>query len=131
MIKLTGQALLQHRADCLAQGMKAGEIARSAGYISQRKDGIERIHFTEFYENILIAQGEMIRVNIHVAEMTPMGVQPVWSNSFTTSSRNVRTISRKVREMTNLTGVRCSRTVKNGVVHLRHAGEFVSYNIPA
>jgi hypothetical protein len=129
--KLTGQALLQHRADCLAQGMKAGEIARTAGYLSQRKDGIERIHFTEFYENILIAQGKMHRINISMAEMTPIGIQPVWSNSFTTSSRNVRNISRKVREMTNLTGVRCKRTVNNGVVHLYHAGEFVSYNIPA
>ena len=133
MIKLTGQTLLQHRADCIVQGMRAGEIARTAGYVSQRKNGIERIHFTEFYENILIAQGKMTRVNINVAELTPMGVQPVWGDSFTTSSRSVRSIARKVREMTKLTGVRCKRTVHNGVVVLYpyHSDEIVSYNIPA
>jgi hypothetical protein len=133
MTKITGQTLLQHRADCLAQGMKAGEIARTAGYVGQRKDGTERIHFTEFYEEVLIAQGKMHRINISMAEMTPMGIQPVYSNSFTTFSRDVRTISRKVRQLTNLTKVRCKRTVHNGVVVLYpyHSDEIVSYNIPA
>ena len=133
MIKLTGQALLQHRADCQMQSMSNAEIARSAGYAVQRKDGSERIHFTEYYENVLIAQGKMIRVNINVAELTPMGVQPVWGDSFTTTTRSVRSISRKVREMTKLTGVRCKRTVHNGVVVLYpyRSDEIVSYNIPA
>jgi hypothetical protein len=131
MIQLTGQDLLQHRENCRAVGMGAADIVRAAGYIGQRKDGSERLNYTRYYEEVLIAQGKMYRINIYMAEMTPMGVQPIWSDSFTTSSRSVRSVSRKVRQLTHLTGLRCKRTVKNGVVHLYRAGEFVSYNIPA
>ena len=133
MTKLTGQALLTHRDDCRAAGMNNAAIVRAAGYIGTKKDGSERLHFTEYYENILIAQGKMFRININVAEITPMGVQPTWGDSFTTSSRSARSVARKVRQLTKLTGVRCKRTVENGVVALYpyRSDDMVCYNLPA
>jgi hypothetical protein len=133
MTKLTGTALLAHREACRAAGVGNVAIVRSAGYIGTRKDGTERLNFTEYYENILIAQGRMFRIKIDVAEFTPMGVQPVWSDSFTVDSKSHRSIARKVRERTKLTGVKCTRTVKDGVAVLypRGTNEMVAYTLPA
>ena len=132
MTKLTGTDLLNFRAESLAQGMSNPEIARGAGYAVTRQDGTERIYFTEFYENILIARGHMYRITVNVAENTPMGVQPIWGDSFTTSSRSVRSIARKVRAMTKLTNVKCKKVIQDGKVYLYpyRSGEMVAYNLP-
>jgi hypothetical protein len=132
MTKLTGTELLDFRTDCLSQGMSGPEIARGAGYAVTRQDGTERIHFTEFYENILIARGNMFRITINVGEITPMGIQPIWTDSFTTSSRSARSIARKVRAMTKLTGVKCRKVVQGRTVYLYpyRSGEMVAYNLP-
>ena len=130
--KLTGTDLLNFRAESLAQGMSNPEIARGAGYAEMRENGTERIYFTEFYENILIARGHMYRITIHMAENTPMGVQPIWCDSFTTSSRSARSIARKVRELTKLTNVKCKKVIQDGKVYLYpyRSGEMVAYNLP-
>jgi hypothetical protein len=132
MSKLTGTDLLNFRAESLAQGMSNTQIAREAGYSVIRQCGSERIFFTEFYENILIAQGKMFRININVAEITPMGIQPIWCDSFTTSSTNARSIARKVRELTKLTNVKCRKFVTKRTVYLYpyRSGEMVAYNLP-
>jgi hypothetical protein len=132
MTKLTGTDLLNFREDSLAQGMTAGQIARGAGYAVTRQDGTERIYFTEFYENILIARGHMFRININVAEITHMGIQPIWTDSFTTSSTNARSIAKKVRAMTKLTGIKCRKVVQGRTVYLYpyRSGEMVAYNLP-
>jgi hypothetical protein len=132
MTKLTGTDLLSFRDESLAQGMTAGQIARGAGYAEMRENGTERIYFTEFYENILIARGHMYRITIHMAENTPMGVQPIWTDSFTTSSRSARSIARKVRELTKLTNVKCKKVIQDGKVYLYpyRSGEMVAYNLP-
>ena len=132
MTKLTGTDLLNFRAESLAQGMSNPEIARGAGYAVTRQDGTERIHFTEFYENILIARGNMWRITVNVAENTPMGIQPGWTDSFTTSSRSARSIARKVRQMTKLTNVKCKKVVQDGKVYLYpyRSGEMVAYTLP-
>jgi hypothetical protein len=133
MVKLLGQELLSHREECRAQGMANGAIVRAAGYTSIRKDGRERINFCEYYENVLIAQGKMYRITVNVAELTPAGVQPIWTESFTVNSINRRSIARKVRAMTKLTGAKCSRIERNGVVYLypTKSDEMVAYNLPA
>jgi hypothetical protein len=133
MIKLTGSALLAHREACRAAGVSNAIIVRSAGYIGTRKDGSERIQFTEYYENVLIAKGEMFRIKIDVAEFTPQGLQPVWGYSFTTTTNNPQSIARKVRELTQLTNVKCNRTVKDGVIRLQPKGtnEMIAYTLPA
>jgi len=132
MTKLTGTDLLNFRAESLEKGMSNPEIARGAGYSVTRQDGTERIYFTEFYENILIARGHMYRITVHVAENTPMGVQPIWCDSFTTSSTNARSIAKKVRAMTKLTGVKCKKVIQDGKVYLYpyRSGEMVAYNLP-
>jgi len=132
MTKLTGTDLLNFSAESLDKGMSGPDIARGAGYAFTRKDGTERIQFTEFYENILIARGHMHRITVNVAEITPMGIQPVWTDSFTTSTRSARSIAKKVRAMTKLTGVKCKRTVQDGVAVLYpyRSGEMVAYNLP-
>ena len=132
MSKLTGTDLLNFRAESLAQGMSNTQIAREAGYSVIRQCGSERIFFTEFYENILIARGHMYRITIHMAENTPMGVQPIWCDSFTTSSRSVRSIARKVTAMTKLTNVKCKKVIQDGKVYLYpyRSGEMVAYNLP-
>lgn len=130
--KLTGTDLLNFRENCLAQGMTAGQIARGAGYAEMRENGTERIYFTEFYENVLIARGHMFRITVHVAENTPAGIQPIWCDSFTTSSTNARSIAKKVRAMTKLTGVKCKKVIQDGKVYLYpyRSGEMVAYNLP-
>ena len=130
--KLTGTDLLNFREDSLAKGMSNPDIARGAGYAVTRQDGTERIYFTEFYENVLIARGHMFRITIHMAENTPMGVQPIWCDSFTTSSRSARIIARKVRELTKLTNVKCRKFVTKRTVYLYpyRSGEMVAYNLP-
>ena len=132
MTKLTGTDLLSFRTDCLAKGFSGPEIARGAGYAVTRQDGTERIYFTEFYENILIARGHMFRITINVGENTPMGIQPVWTDSFTTSSTNARSIAKKVRAMTKLTNVKCKKVVAGRTVYLQpyRANLMVSYNLP-
>jgi hypothetical protein len=108
-------------------------IVRAAGYIGTRKDGSERLNFCEYYENVLIAQGKMYRITVHVAELTPSGIQPTWTDSFTVNSINRRSIARKVRAMTKLTGAKCSRIERNGMVYLypTKSDELVTYNLPA
>ena len=130
--KLTGTDLLNFRAESLAQGMSGPDIARGAGYAEMRENGTERIYFTEFYENVLIARGHMFRITINVAEITPMGIQPIWCDSFTTSSTNARSIARKVRELTKLTNVKCRKFVTKRTVYLYpyRSGEMVAYNLP-
>jgi hypothetical protein len=132
MTKLTGTDLLSFRDESLAKGMSGPEIARGAGYAVTRQDGTERIYFTEFYENVLIARGHMFRITIHMAEITPTGVQPIWCDSFTTSSTNARSIARKVRELTKLTNVKCRKVVQGRTVYLYpyRSGEMVAYNLP-
>ena len=132
MTKLTGTDLLNFRAESLDKGMSGPDIARGAGYAVTRQDGTERIHFTEFYENILIARGNMWRITVNVAENTPMGIQPVWTDSFTTSSRSARSIARKVRAMSKLTNVKCKKVVQDGKVYLYpyRSGEMVAYTLP-
>ena len=132
MTKLTGTDLLNFRAESLAQGMSGPDIARGAGYAVTRQDGTERIYFTEFYENVLIARGHMFRITINVAEITSMGIQPIWTDSFTTSSTNARSIAKKVRAMTKLTNVKCRKFVTKRTVYLYpyRSGEMVAYNLP-
>lgn len=133
MVKLLGQELLNHREECRAQGMANGAIVRAAGYVSTRKDGRERIHFCEYYENILIARGVMYRITVHLSELTPTGAEPIRTESFTVSSTNRRSIARKVRAMTELTGAKCTRIVRNGMVYLypTRSNQMVTYNLPA
>lgn len=33
------------------------DLVRSAGYVSRRKDGVERLNYTAFYEALLSAKG--------------------------------------------------------------------------
>lgn len=133
MRKFIGQELLDLRERCRAQGISNPAIVRTAGYVTTRKDGSERLNFTEFYENILIAQGKMYRITVHVADLTPTGPEHVWSESFTVSSINQRSIARKVRKMAELTGAKCTRIVRNGMVYLypTRLNEVVTYNLPA
>ena len=132
MTKLTGPQLLQHRKNCRAAGMSAADTVRSAGYVGNRKDGTERLYFTDFYEEIMVAQGKMVRINVCVWKITPMGIQPVQTHTFNTFSKSARSVSRKVRQLTDLTGVRCRRIEHNGVVRLYpKGGEVIAYNLPA
>jgi hypothetical protein len=131
--KITGQDLINYREHWKAQGATNAGIVRAAGYITIRKDGTQRLNFTEFYENILIARGRMWRITVNVAENTSAGAQPIWSDSFTTSSRSARSVAHKVRALTHLTGARCKRVVENGVVKLYpyRSNQMVAYNLPA
>jgi hypothetical protein len=129
MTKLTGQALLQHHRKGGAEGIRKGQLVREAGYAVVHSDGRERLCFTEYYEEILIAKGDMIRVKVDMAELTCQGVQSIWSDSFTTNSRNKRTIARKVRAMVGWTNKRCHRTENQGKVALYHGNEMVLFNV--
>jgi hypothetical protein len=129
MTKLTGQNLLSHHNKGVAEGVSKGQLVREAGYTVLRPNGEERLYFTEYYEEILIAKGAMIRVKVDMAELTPQGVQPIWSDNFTTNSRNKRTISRKVRAMIGWTNKRCYRTENQGKVALYRGDEMVMFNV--
>lgn len=127
--KLKGEALITIRKRLLDAGYKVADICRVAGYVTEKSDGTKRINFTEFYEEILIARGDMIRVCLHVAEQTPDGIQPTWGDNFTTCSKDVRTISRQVRHMMKWSNKKCKRTREGNNITLERNGEMVSYNV--
>jgi hypothetical protein len=131
MAKLTGQEILDHRTIRRQQGMTNAQIVRDAGYVYIRKDGTERVQYTEYYENILIAQGKMFRVTF-THEKVVGGIRIFSEDSYTTSLKSKRSIARNVRALTNLSGVKCRKTVHSGVVTLRpyKSSEVVTYTLP-
>jgi hypothetical protein len=57
MMALTGDELLRRVNELNAEGANKTRLARETGYITQKKDGTERVNFTGFYEALLSAQG--------------------------------------------------------------------------
>ena len=57
MTKITGTELVSTYEQMLAEGKTKSEIVRACGYTSIKEDGSERIHFTEFYTEMLNAKG--------------------------------------------------------------------------
>ena len=61
MTKITGTNLVSTYEQMLAEGKTKSEIVRACGYTSIKSDGTERLHFTDFYTEILNAKGlEMV-----------------------------------------------------------------------
>jgi hypothetical protein len=56
---LKGQELLTKVNEMREAGESASAIARECGYSSVRENGTERLHFTEFYTELLTAQGKI------------------------------------------------------------------------
>ena len=71
MTKITGTNLVSTYEQMLAEGKTKSEICRACGYTSIKSDGSERLHFTEFYTEILNAKGiEMVTEDNEEAEVT-------------------------------------------------------------
>lgn len=56
---LKGQELLTKVNEMREAGESASAIARACGYSSIRENGTERLHFNEFYTEMLTAQGKI------------------------------------------------------------------------
>lgn len=56
---LKGQELLTKVNEMREAGESASAIARACGYSSMRENGTERLHFNEFYTELLTAQGKI------------------------------------------------------------------------
>lgn len=56
-IKLHGQKLLETVKRLNDQGVSKSDQCRITGYATQKEDGTERLCFTEFYTQLLIAKG--------------------------------------------------------------------------
>jgi len=128
-VKIKGEALITLRRQLLDAGYRTADVCRVAGFVTIKQDGKKRINFTEYCEEILITRGCMIRVVVHIAEHTQMGVQPTWGDNFITTTKDVRTISKKVREMVKWTNKKCKRTRDGNIITLERDGEIVSYNV--
>lgn len=71
MTKITGTDLLSAYETMLAEGKTKSEICRACGYTSIKEDGSERLHFTDFYTEMLNAKGvEMQTDDDEEAEVT-------------------------------------------------------------
>lgn len=57
MTRITGSELISMVDDLTVQGKTRSEICRAAGYTSIKQDGNERLHFTDFYTELLEAKG--------------------------------------------------------------------------
>ena len=57
MTRITGLQLVSLVDTLTAEGETRSNICRAAGYIGQKDDGSERLHFTAFYEALLEAKG--------------------------------------------------------------------------
>lgn len=57
MTRITGSELINLVDTLTAEGETRSDICRAAGYTSIKENGTERLHFTDFYENLLEAKG--------------------------------------------------------------------------
>jgi hypothetical protein len=63
MTRITGSQLVALVDTLTAEGKTRSEICRAAGYIGQKDDGSERLHFTAFYEALIEAKGGPEQLN--------------------------------------------------------------------
>jgi hypothetical protein len=63
MTRITGPQLVALVDTLTAEGETRSNICRAAGYIGQKEDGSERLHFTAFYEALLEAKGGPEQLN--------------------------------------------------------------------
>jgi hypothetical protein len=59
-MRLTSTELLTTVQNLRDQGKSNSEICRECGYTSAKSDGSERLHFTDFYTELLNAQGGIL-----------------------------------------------------------------------
>jgi len=57
MTRITGSELITFVDTLTAEGKTRSEICRAAGYTSIKENGTERLHFTDFYTQLLEAKG--------------------------------------------------------------------------
>ena len=57
MTRISGTELINLVDTLTAEGKTRSEICREAGYTSIKENGTERLHFTEFYTQLLEAKG--------------------------------------------------------------------------
>ena len=119
---IAGQDLLTFRQNCLAKGMKTPQIVREAGYVSRRNDGSERVHFTQFYQELLYMQGTIQKVRVTVTDT--FGGQPNYSwidrhELYIYKDNPVR----EVKSHLGYTGVKCDKFDMGNCIHLYPRGE--------
>jgi hypothetical protein len=119
---IAGQDLITFRRNLLAQGMKSSQIVREAGYVSTRQDGSERVHYTQFYQELLYAQGKLAKVRVTVTDT--FGGQPNYSRVdrhqvYIYKSNPVREVKKEI----GYTGVKCDKIDMGSCIHLYPRGE--------
>ena len=70
MTKITGTELVFTYETMLTEGATKSDIVRACGYTSIKEDGTERLHFTDFYTEILNAKGVEINTEEQEEEVT-------------------------------------------------------------
>ena len=68
MTKITGTELVSTYEKMLEEGKTKSEIVRACGYTSIKSDGTERLHFTDFYTEMLNAKGIEMETEEEVEE---------------------------------------------------------------
>ena len=119
---IQGQNLVQLNKQRSAEGVKKADIVREAGYVSQRKDGTERLLFMQFYQELLYVQGKLAKVRVTVTDT--FGGQPNYSwadrHQFYVYRDNP---VREVKAEIGYTGHKCDKLDMGSCIHLYPRGE--------
>jgi hypothetical protein len=122
---LTGTALLAHTDAILADGGSKAYAARSAGYVTTKANGSERILYTDYYTQLLYAQGKLSKIRVTITDT--FGGEPnySWVNLHTIYVRNDKDPVRYIKRQIGYTGVKCDREEWGGSVILRPRGQCI------
>lgn len=108
---IIGQDLVQLNKQRSAEGVKKADILREAGYVSTRKDGSKRLHFTAFYQELLYVRGDIKKVRVTLVR-----------DSFVESTAELYVYNdnpvREVKAHLGYTGVKCDKRNMKNVIHL-------------
>jgi hypothetical protein len=123
---LTGSALLAHHNDTKAQGGSNATAARLAGYVTTKDDGIERIRFTDYFSELMVAQGRMSKVRVTITDT--FGGEPnySWVNFHQVYVPNDRDPIRYIKKQIGWSGVKCDKQDFGSWVTLRPRGQCVA-----
>jgi hypothetical protein len=125
MIKLTGTALLTHHNATIGQGGSKAEAVKSAGYVSIKPNGLQRVNYCDYYSELLVAKGEMRKVRVTITDTFAGEANYSWVKFHEVYVPLKRDPIRYIKKQIGWTGVKCNKEDWGNTVVLRPRAQCV------